>query len=68
MIKLQVFFLLFLLLAVNSTKAEILTVEVTSEHKDGPVLLAVYDKQNILEKLKQIKKPIQNISYWALKD
>ena len=43
MIKLQVFFLLFLLLAVNSTKAEILTVEVTSEHKDGPVLLAVYD-------------------------
>ena len=43
MIKKQVFFLILFFLTANPAKAEILTVEVTSEHKDGPVLLAVYD-------------------------
>ena len=43
MIKKQVIFVILFLLIANSTKAEILTVEVTSEHKDGTVLLAVYD-------------------------
>ena len=38
MIKKQVFFLIFLLITTNSSKAEILTVEVISEHKNGPVL------------------------------
>ena len=37
MIKKQVFFLILFFLLVNPTKAEILTVEVTSEHKDGSV-------------------------------
>ena len=56
MIKKQVFFLIFLLIATNSTKAEILTVEVISEHKNGPVLLAVYDKREYFGKTKANQK------------
>ena len=56
MIKRQVFFLIFFFLITNSPKAEILTVEVTSEHKDGPVLLAVYDKQEYFGKTKANQK------------
>ena len=56
MIKKQVFFLILFFLLVNPTKAEILTVEVTSEHKDGPVLLAVYDKQEYFGKTKVNQK------------
>ena len=52
MIRKKVIFVILSLLIVNSTKAEILTVEVTSEHKDGPDLLAVYDKQQYLGKTK----------------
>ena len=56
MIKKQVFFLIFLLIATNSSKAEILTVEVISEHKNGPVLLAVYDKREYFGKTKANQK------------
>ena len=56
MIKKQVFFLILFFLTANPTKAEILTVEVTSEHKDGPVLLAVYDKQEYFGKTKANQK------------
>ena len=52
----------FCLVISNFSKAEILTVEVTSEYKDGPVLLLLYTiKKSILEKLKLIKRLIQNI-------
>jgi len=56
MIKKQVFFLIFLLITTNSSKAEILTVEVISEHKNGPVLLAVYDKREYFGKTKANQK------------
>jgi hypothetical protein len=56
MIRKQVIFVILSLLIVNSTKAEILTVEVTSEQKDGPVLLAVYDKQEYFGKTKANQK------------
>ena len=41
---------IFCLVISNFSKAEILTVEVTSEYKDGPVLLAVYDKEEYFGK------------------
>ena len=56
MINKKVIFLILSLLIANSTKAEILTVEVTSENKDGPVLLAVYDKQEYFGKTKVNQK------------
>jgi len=56
MIKKQIFILIFSLLITNSLKAEILTVEVISEHKDGPVLLAVYDKKEYFRKTKANQK------------
>ena len=40
----------------DSLLIEVLTVEVTSEHKDGPVLLAVYDKQEYFGKTKANQK------------
>ena len=56
MTNIQVIFVILFLSITNSTKAEILTVEVTSEHKDGPVLLAVYDKKEYFGKTKVNQK------------
>ena len=47
---------IFCLVISNFSKAEILTVEVTSEYKDGPVLLAVYDKKEYFGKTKANQK------------
>ena len=47
---------IFCLVISNFSKAEILTVEVTSEYKDGPVLLAVYDKEEYFGKTKANQK------------
>ena len=46
------FILIFCVLVSNFSRAEILTVEVTSEYKDGPVLMAVYDKKEFFGKTK----------------
>ena len=47
---------IFFLVISNFSKAEILTVEVTSEYEDGTVLLAVYDKEEYFGKTKANQK------------
>ena len=47
---------IFFLVISNFSKAEILTVEVTSEYEDGTVLLAVYNKEEYFGKTKANQK------------
>ena len=46
----------FIYFFITSLNAEILTIEVTSEHKDGTVLMAVYNKKEYFGKTKANQK------------